>query len=138
MARLFAVLEADPGLRAALGSRVALLGRHIERRTTRHYLGRVFATAASLTLDAPIYDTQCGAKAFRVDDTLREALAEPFESRWVFDVELLARLMRHGPAGIVEVPLEEWRDVRGSTLGLGAMTGAAADLVRIALRHRRR
>jgi dolichyl-phosphate beta-glucosyltransferase len=138
MTRLLDTLTHDDTLRAALGSRVALLGTHIERRALRHYLGRVFATAAALTLDLAVYDTQCGAKAFRVDDALRTALATPFSSRWVFDVELLARLLHEGgPDGIIEVPLEQWRDVRGGALHTRAMVGAGVDLARIFARRLR-
>ena len=32
---------------------------------------------------------------------------------------------------VVEVPLRTWRDVDGSSLGFGAMVGAATDLLRI-------
>jgi dolichyl-phosphate beta-glucosyltransferase len=142
MLRLVDTLRGD-GARhvdVALGSRVALLGRTIERSAIRHYLGRVFATAASTTLGLPVYDTQCGAKAFRVTPALRRALVRPFASRWVFDVELLDRLLDEGvaPAAIVEVPLHVWRDVRGSKFHAGAAPRAALDLARIARARRRR
>jgi glycosyltransferase involved in cell wall biosynthesis len=138
--RLLDVLVAS-GASALLASRVALLGRHIERRATRHYLGRVFSTAASLALALPVYDTQCGAKLFRRCDALTSALATPFLSRWVFDVELIGRLLT-GPkaiprAAIIEEPLKTWRDIAGSSLGWIGMSRAALDLARIAIALRR-
>lgn len=131
------------GATAALGARVRRLGSTIERRPTRHYLGRVFATAASLALGIGVYDTQCGAKLFRDHPALRAALDAPFSSRWAFDVELLSRLLRPEggvapipPDGFIEVPLRAWRDVAGSKLRGATMLRAGADLARIALRHR--
>src|SRR6185369_2437155 len=70
-----------------------------------------------------VYDTQCGAKLFRRSPALLAALAQPFRSRWAFDVELLQRLLR-GRDGVpaiaasdfLEEPLEVWRDVPGSKL----------------------
>lgn len=144
MLEIIRQLEAS-GAEAAIGSRVALLGRRIERRAARHYLGRVFATLASAALRLPVYDTQCGAKAFRASPALDAALAEPFISRWAFDVEIIGRLASARPASsnadgpwIIEVPLREWRDVGASKLRLGGMARMALDLVRIARDLRRR
>ena len=127
---------------AIIGSRVALLGHRIERHPTRHYAGRLFATAASLTLGFEVYDTQCGCKFFRSGPALRAALAEPFTSRWSFDVELLGRLTLDDPRSVdrlLEVPLREWHDVAGSKMTLRSALRATADLwsVRRALRARR-
>lgn len=137
-------LRERPEVQWVLGSRVRLLGRSIRRDATRHYLGRVFATLASLVLRLPVYDTQCGAKLFRVDEGLAELLREPFVSRWAFDVELLARFaVRHGGTAaeigrrVVEVPLERWWDVEGSKIGLGAGARAFCDLLRIRVRYPR-
>ncbi len=118
---LAAILHARPEINMVFGARVRLLGRHIHRQRLRHYLGRFFATGASRVLRLQIYDTQCGAKLFRATDEFGEVLTGAFLSRWIFDVELIARfLARHNgnPARlrheIYEYPLPEWTDVAGS------------------------
>ena len=140
-----ATLDADPSLEALFGSRVQLLGRTIQRDAVRHYLGRVSATAISLTLGLPVYDTQCGAKLFRASPDCRALFAEPFLTRWVFDVEILARMLEAqrasggpGPAETVrEVPLSEWRDVAGSKVAPLDFFRCLQELVRIYRRHLR-
>jgi glycosyltransferase involved in cell wall biosynthesis len=125
ISRFLEILETRPELEVLLGSRVQLLGRSIERSPWRHYLGRVFATAASLTLRLAVYDTQCGAKLFRVSEEIAELFREPFCTNWIFDVELMARFVRArrgsqrpAPEQVIrEVPVEEWRDVAGSKVG---------------------
>lgn len=115
-------LEAHPGCQMALGARVRLLGRAIERRAPRHYVGRVFATAVSRTLGLPVYDTQCGAKLFRTGPQTAALFEEPFHTGWTFDVEILARALSARRARgladddgwVREIPLERWRDVPGS------------------------
>jgi glycosyltransferase involved in cell wall biosynthesis len=129
--RLVEVLLAS-GANAVLGSRVALLGADIQRKHSRHYLGRVFATVASAVLRAPVYDTQCGAKVFRGTEALAQALATPFHSRWAFDVELIGRLAARAggvrAAGIIEEPLRRWLDVDGSKIRPLHMVRAGLDL----------
>lgn len=140
--RLLLRVEEGPAL-AVLGSRVRLLGTHIDRKAVRHYAGRLFATAASLALGLPVYDTQCGTKLFRNVPALARAVSAPFLSRWVFDVELIGRLLapdqepRLRMEDIVEVPLRRWTDVGGSKLGLWQIVRSAGDIARIALRLRR-
>lgn len=142
--RLVDVLCDGDSLAFVSAARVGLLGRAIERRAARHYLGRIFATLASLALGVRVYDTQCGAKVFRVSPAVVEALASPFRSSWAFDVELFGRLLHPRAsepipiAAFYEVPLHEWRDVDGSSLGLRKMAGALLDLMAIGLAFRRR
>jgi dolichyl-phosphate beta-glucosyltransferase len=118
--RLCALLRGDPNLHAVLGARVQMADRKVERRAARHYLGRVIATYLDARTGLGVYDTQCGAKVFRVDTILRSCLKDPFVTRWLFDVELLVRMRRghHGdsPMRLREEPLETWVDIDGSKL----------------------
>jgi glycosyltransferase involved in cell wall biosynthesis len=129
------VFRERPATDVVLGSRVKLLGRDIERRPARHYLGRVFATAVASTLGVNVYDSQCGAKLFRNTGIVRDAFDAPFLSRWIFDVEILARLMRAPTppltASLYELPLPVWRDVAGSKLRPKDFVRAIYDLARI-------
>lgn len=139
------LLEERPALDWVIGARVKLLGRQIERQALRHYLGRVFATVASLILRIPVYDTQCGAKLFRRNAELGSVLAEPFGSRWVFDVELIGRYLNawraRGEAApeerIYEFPLIRWMDVKGSKVKPTDFVRAMLELLGIWLRLRR-
>ena len=99
-------------------SRVALAGRNIDRRATRHFLGRAIATLIAPGLPEIPYDTQCGFKIFRASDQLRSSLSAPFHTRWFFDVELLQRWIEATgePMRVWEIPLLEWRDVPGSKI----------------------
>jgi dolichyl-phosphate beta-glucosyltransferase len=140
--RLRDEMEARDAL-VVMGSRVALLGTHIDRRPARHYLGRVYATLASIVLEEMVYDTQCGAKLFRDVPALRLALSQPFSSRWSFDVELLGRLLAGGDGvapitrdRIVEVPLRTWIDVDGSKLHASGALKAGLELIRLGARVR--
>ena len=136
--RLCGVLDEHPDVELVLGSRVRLLGRRIERSALRHYLGRVFATGASVTLGLPVYDTQCGAKLLRAGPLARQLLTEPFLTRWVFDVELLARLSRLARGTplpverrIYELPLLRWTDVPGSKVRPWDFLRSGLELARI-------
>jgi glycosyltransferase involved in cell wall biosynthesis len=138
------VLSRLPNKEMIFGARVKLLGRAVKRRALRHYLGRVFATAASITLRLAIYDTQCGAKLFRVNEALTKVFSAPFISKWVFDVEILARyseLCGHDAAHlencIYEYALEEWSDMAGSKVKPGDFFTAMLDLWRIKMRYLR-
>ena len=138
-------LETHPQREICFGVRVQLLGRTIDRRFYRHYLGRVFATAASLTLQLPVYDTQCGAKLFRASPEMQALFAEPFVVNWSFDVEIIARLTqerrrtrRPGPREIIyELPVEEWRDVEGSKVRPLDFVKALVDIIRVRRKYLR-
>ncbi len=141
---LLARLTRDTNLEMIFGSRVRLLGHHIHRRTIRHYLGRCFATGVSIVLGLPIYDTQCGAKLFRATPALRAVLSSPFQSRWIFDVEIIARFLafhnqdaQFAATAIYESPLPRWEDVAGSKVKPTDFLVAFYELIKIRRTYRR-
>jgi glycosyltransferase involved in cell wall biosynthesis len=137
------VLDSRLDIDMVFGARVSLLGRSVQRSPLRHYLGRIFATAASLALGIGFYDTQCGAKLFRASREIMSLFERPFSARWIFDVEIVARLVaaRWGTDRprveeiVYEFPLHEWRDVDGSKVKPSDFVGAFFELAAIAWRY---
>jgi dolichyl-phosphate beta-glucosyltransferase len=146
ISELFMMAEAfdDPEILVVLASRVALLGRDIRRSHRRHYVGRVFATLASSVLNLRVYDTQCGAKLFRATPEIIRVFESEFLSSWAFDVEILARVQQLARANqiapvtrsVVEVPLRQWHDIRGSKISLFDSVVATLQLLHIWWRYR--
>lgn len=113
--RAQAWLGEQSGIDALFGSRVKMLGRHVERSWKRHLSGRIFATMVSELSGVPVYDSQCGMKLVRAAAYRRVA---PFlqTEGFAFDVELLLLLMKLG-CRVLEFPVD-WRDVPGSKVRL--------------------
>ena len=137
------VFEARPEIDIVFAARVRLLGRSISRNPGRHYFGRVGATLISSSLGLAVYDTQCGAKLFRVSDSMTEVFAEPFLSRWIFDVEIIARVVRQrgrdaAARAIYELPIMVWHDVKGSKVRSTDFFHALKDLWKIHRAYNRR
>jgi dolichyl-phosphate beta-glucosyltransferase len=133
------VLDRRRDIELVVGTRMRLLGHKIERRALRYWLGRLFANTASLALGVRLFDTQCGAKLFRVTPGLEQFFERPFLTRWIFDVEILARMenVRRDTSrprlrdSIYEFPLDAWRDVAGSAVKSGDFLRATVELARI-------
>lgn len=107
-------------LKAVFGSRIKRLGSTILRSPSRHYIGRIFATLIGHITQLPVYDSQCGAKVFEVS-YLPGILVEPFQTKWLFDVELILRITNSfGQNKFIETvheyPLERWVAVGDSKI----------------------
>jgi dolichyl-phosphate beta-glucosyltransferase len=125
---------ADPAIGLVIGSRVRLLGHEVRRSALRHYVGRAFATVASIQLGLPVYDTQCGAKIFRATPDAVALFSRPFRLRWCFDVELLARFDALGAdrrGAVIEHPVARWIDVGASRLTLRQAWRVLPELARL-------
>lgn len=131
---LLEVLERDERALAVMGVRVKLLGHDVGQNLFRRISGRSFARLVSLALGFKVHDPQCGHKLFRSCEVTARAFAEPFRSRWIFDVEILARLMRLTEGGrdefgsyVRELPLRSVEMGTGSKISLASYVTALRD-----------
>jgi glycosyltransferase involved in cell wall biosynthesis len=124
-------LESSSTYGFALGSRIKRLGVKIERVAARHYMGRIFATFASMVLNLPVYDTQCGAKILK-SEIARHIFDKPFISKWLFDIELIARTKNLYPINVfIEIPLNEWIEKGETKIKLWDVVKFPIDLLKI-------
>lgn len=131
----FIGIAANHGYNMVTGLRLLRLGAGVRRKKLRHYLGRCFATAASVMLGLPVYDTQCGAKLYS-KDVVPALFGERFITRWLFDVEILARyIVTYGrnaaTNNIYEHPVFAWEDVAGSRLKFHDFFKAPMEMLKI-------
>lgn len=132
---VFMQLITDRDLDVVTGLRLLRLGANVKRKKFRHYVGRVFATLVSAILDISVYDTQCGAKLFKAS-VASSLFKEAFITRWLFDVEVLARYIQtygkeRTTKKIYEYPVMNWEDIGGSRLKLGDFLKAPVELLKI-------
>jgi len=118
--RLRTVFQEKPSLAFCFGSRMAMVGVSIDRKLYRHFIGRILATCISNILHLVVYDTQCGAKLFR-RDFVEKIFKKPFISRWLFDVEIMARIIGLYTGDrieeiMLEIPVSSWIDKGGSLI----------------------
>lgn len=115
------------------GSRWKRIGSTIDRKLSRHLIGRFFATLSSNLLNLDVYDTQCGAKVMD-NKTAKHVFKQPFTTNWIFDVEIFFRLLQIFPKErfadhAIEFPLKEWHDVEGSKLNFSHSINILRDFI---------
>jgi len=124
-----------------MGSRIKLVGTKIERRLKRHISGRIIATFIDdFILKLGIYDTQCGAKIIE-SKLAKELFQERFQTKWLFDVELIIRAkIKHGKTyclhNIVEIPLLVWKDIGDSKITFTDILKLPLDFLKINRHYR--
>jgi dolichyl-phosphate beta-glucosyltransferase len=106
-------MKTDPSIDLIFGSRQYAEKNSIERKAFRHYTGRVVSRMINRALGKKFGDTQCGAKLMK-SNIAAEVFHEPFQSSWLFDVEIIKKLLTRGNENIKEIPVTQWRDVGNS------------------------
>ena len=113
-----AKVKSRSGIEAIWTARIALAGRNIKRTKFRHYVGRMIATVIGFNFPELPYDSQSGFKIFTATEELKDCFSSPFQTRWLFDIEILLRwrLQTKRSLKIWEEPLLAWKDVAGSKI----------------------
>ncbi len=134
------ILRAEPDAGIVLAARLPELGTRLRDSRRRRLFRRLFAALVRAGFGLRVRDTQCGAKLMRAS-LAGEVFAAPFSTKWLFDVEILARLAaRHGSQAaatlIREEPLAECLNPENSRLTGAYILRVPLDLLRIFWRYR--
>ena len=125
-----------PNFDAVFGSRIKRLGSSTEKKIIRSILGKIFVSMIRVLFKTNIYDSQCGAKLFKAS-LANKIFAEPFISKWLFDIEILMRL-KLGNFKTVEYPLKEASEIlnNSNVKILNEMTKVCLDVIKIWQKYR--
>ena len=138
--RLVDVASRLPKILMVLGARLSLSGHAVNRKLARKVIGKTFSYLASRLIGIPVHDTQCGAKLFRFGNWLEVIFEHEFSDRWLFDVEILARVKAlygaNAASVVFECPLESWHEIGGSRLTLRDFLKAPIGLLGLVVKYR--
>ncbi len=128
-------MSRHPDVKLVMGARLKRLGADVRRKAWRHYLGRGFATLASVVVGLAVYDTQCGAKLF-TRELAEKVFEEPFRTQWCFDLEIMCRSREilgeeNVHRQVYEMPLTQWIHQEGSKVKFRHAPMIAVELLKV-------
>ena len=139
--RFSKALEASKAC-AALGVRDLSDTYHVKRTFSRKYLSYLFRYYVQIVFQFNITDTQCGAKIFK-REIVEILYRNPFETRWLSDVELLLRLKKYSIANqlsfsdqLIPLAVTYYEDKTGSKFIFFEFLRTTIDLIKLSLRYR--
>ncbi len=125
----------------SFGSRISKIDNNIDRKFYRFFIGRFIATLISRQLKIAVYDTQCGCKVFN-QKIVSEIFKDNFISKWLFDVEILHRIItiykKENIKNIArEIPLKAWIDTDDSRVEFSYFFKLWFDLLAIGKKYKK-
>ena len=121
------------------GSRINRMGANIAKEDSRAIISVTINKIIQKILGMKFQDTQCGAKVM-TKDVAQLMFAKPFDTRWLFDVEIFLRMKKHFGKDkvqdlICEQPLKRWVHEDGSKLSMKDSFKILWQLFQIALKR---
>ena len=106
------------GFHFVFSSKKATADSELEIKFKRYFVGRVLSSMVRLSLKLKIYDTQCGCKLM-IGELASLSFKEKFISSWLFDIELIWRIIiakgrTYFKEKAIEIPVKRLID-RGSS-----------------------
>jgi glycosyltransferase involved in cell wall biosynthesis len=114
--RLFDIMNST-NANAVIGSRQTTSDNFIKVDWHRLLAGKLFSAFVRFYFQINLIDTQCGAKVFKVNETLLKSLEQPIINPWLYDLQLLIPIIKKG-GSVAEVVLKEWKNGSESKFNL--------------------
>jgi glycosyltransferase involved in cell wall biosynthesis len=98
-----------------IASRIMILGKKINRKFHRHFMGRIFISYLNYLFPMKVYDSQCGLKLFKRQN-YEIVKNQIHDFRWLWDTQLLI-LFYYNHFKNIEVPID-WNEIGQSRVNI--------------------
>jgi dolichyl-phosphate beta-glucosyltransferase len=139
--RLFEITIADSNYEFTYLAKIPRKDAEVKQPFKRFFIGRVLAFMNRLSLQLPIYDTQCGCKLM-TREIAQVVFNTPFISAWLFDIEIFWRILnQHNQAYFakhtLEVPLNKLIERGPSSISGKALFKLPLEFLKIHLTYKK-